>query len=181
MTTRLMITISTLQPRHAKALNHLTQIAMRDHAAAFTTDFSQVEFRPAKLVADHLRELQRSVGFRLGAFDADGELVGTVRLNPRIGPKLVHSADVIFMYVRADQQGRGIGRQLIERTIEMARDIEGLEQLELSVSSGCASAQRLYEQVGFRVTGTLKRQIRIEKTYYDLITMWMPLQSPPGS
>ena len=170
-----MIKIETLTPGHAKALNRLTQAAIREHPTAFTTDYSQVEFRSARMVADHLRELQGSLGFRLGAFDAAGELVGTVRLNPRVGPKIAHSADVIFLYVRADRQGRGIGRQLIDRLVEMACEIDGLRQLELSVSSDSPRAQEFYEKAGFSATGELKRQIRVDDTYYDLITMWMPL------
>ena len=176
-----MVSIAKLEPKHAKALNRLTIDAIREYPAAFTTDYSQVRHRPFGMLVEHLRELERTTGFRLGAFDARGELVGTVRLIPRSGPKLAHSGDVVFLYVRRDRQREGIGRALLERLIEEAARIDGLEQLELSVSSDSAAARRLYEQVGFEVSGVLRRQIRIDDTYHDLIAMWRPLDGAAGA
>lgn len=175
-----MVTIEKLEPKHAKALNRLTIDAIRDYPAAFTTDYSQVRHRPFGLLVDQLRELERLPGFRLGAFDAGGDLIGTVRLIPRTGPKLAHSADVVFLYVRRDRQREGVGRALLERLIEEAGRIDGLEQLELSVSSDSAAARRLYEQFGFEASGVLRRQIRIGDTYHDLIAMWRPLAGDAG-
>ena len=167
--------IEVLGPRDAKALNRLTQRALREHPTAFTTDAAAVARRRDNEVAAHLRELRRGRGFRLGAFDDAGDLVGTVRLNPRSGSRLEHSADLIFLYVCAEAQNRGIGRALVGRAIELAREIQGLRQLELSVSSDSTIARRLYESFGFRATGVLRRQIRIGKDYYDLVPMWRSL------
>lgn len=171
-----MVNIERLKPQHAKALNRLTIDAIRDFPAAFTTDLSQVRHRPVGMLIDHLRELERTAGFRLGAFDPGGELVGTVRLIPRTGPKLAHCADVVFLHVRGDRQREGIGRALLERLIDEARRIDGLEQLELSVSSDSRAALRLYERLGFEATGVHRRQIRIGETYHDLIAMWRKLE-----
>lgn len=171
-----MVNIAKLEIEHARALNRLTIGAIRDYPAAFTTDFSQVRHRPVATLIDHLRELERTPGFRLGAFDAAGELIGTVRLIPRLGPKLAHCADVVFLYVRADRQREGIGRALLERLIDEARRIDGLEQLELSVSSDSHAARRLYERMGFEATGVHRRQIKLGETYHDLIAMWRPLE-----
>ncbi len=170
-----MVTIAKLEPKHAKALNRLTIDAIRDYPAAFTTDYSQVRHRPFGMLVDHLRELERTPGFRLGAFDGGRELIGTVRLIPRTGPKLAHAADVVFLYVRQDRQRQGIGRALLEHLIDEARQIDGIEQLELSVSSDSTAARRLYEQAGFEVTGVQRRQIRVGDTYHDLIVMWRSL------
>jgi len=68
---------------------------------------------------------------------------------------------------------QGAGRLLLESTIERAREIEGLEQLELSVSSDSPSAIHLYGKTGFIRTGVLRRQIKIGDDYHDFITMWL--------
>ncbi|MDJ0777765.1 MAG: GNAT family N-acetyltransferase [Gammaproteobacteria bacterium] len=171
-----MTRIDVLGPRDARALNRLTQRALREHPTAFTTDVAAVARRRDDEVAAHLRELRRGRGFRLGAFDDAGNLVGTVRLNPRSGSRLAHSADLIFLYVCAEAQNRGIGRALIQRAIELAREIDGLRQLELSVSSDSPAARHLYESLGFRATGVLKRQIRVDDDYHDLVPMWRSLE-----
>ncbi len=170
-----MARIEVLQPSDARALNRLTQRALREHPTAFTTDAAAVARRRDDEVAAHLRELQRGRGFRLGAFDEAGTMVGTVRLNPRVGSRLAHSADLVFLYVCSEAQNRGFGRQLVSRAIELAREIDGLRQLELMVSSDSPTAQRLYESLGFVDTGVLKHQIRVGDEYHDLIPMWRSL------
>ena len=172
-----MARIDQLVPRDARALNRLTQRALREHPTAFTTDAAAVARRRDDEVAAHLRELQRGRGFRLGAFDESDNLVGTVRLNPRAGSRLAHSADLVFLYVCSEAQNRGIGRQLVVRAIELARNIAGLRQLELMVSSDSPIAHRLYESLGFRATGVLERQIRVGDEYHDLIPMWLSLDA----
>ena len=64
---------------------------------------------------------------------------------------------------------------LMQALIDEARKIDGLQQLELSVSRDSTAAIRLYQKAGFEPTGVLKRQIRVGDDYHDLITMWMSL------
>ena len=168
-------TVTTLTPQHARALNALTREAIRLSPAAFTTDFAQVRDRPLSAIVNHLIELEQSNGFRLGAFEPGGELVGTVRLNTRSGSKLDHGADVLFLYVQTAWRGRGIARQLMQELIVQARRIDGLRQLELAVSRDSGQAIRLYESLGFEATGVLRDQIRVDDRYHDLITMWKAL------
>lgn len=170
-----MIVIETLTAQHAKALDNLIRTALQDFPTSFDTDFSQVENRPLQSVIDHLNEIGKSKGFRLGAFAENGELIGTVRVQPRRGRKRSHCADVMVMFVRSENQNQGIGRQLLEAAIAQAREIDGLKQLELSVSRDSPAALHLYEKVGFQSTGVLRRQIKVASDYHDYVTMWMPL------
>jgi GNAT superfamily N-acetyltransferase len=57
--------------------------------------------------------------------------------------------EVAKMAVTEDAQGLGIGRQLLEATVETARSA-GATQLFLETNSVLAPAIRLYESVGFR-------------------------------
>ena len=102
-------------------------------------------------------------------------MVGTVRLNPRAGPRINHGADILFLYVHPRNQNQGVGYQLMQTLIDRAKTIDNLQQLELSVSHDSRAALRLYQKLGFEETGRLKRQIRVGEVFYDLITMWRPL------
>jgi GNAT superfamily N-acetyltransferase len=53
------------------------------------------------------------------------------------------------MAVAPAEQGKGIGRMLVERAIAHADDM-GLKRLDLVTNSGLAPALRLYESCGFR-------------------------------
>ena len=106
-----MIKIESLVPKHASLLNELIKTGLREFPSSFTTDLSSIEDRPDQNVADHLRSLQSSDDFRLGAFSDEGKLVGTVRLIRHQSPKQSHSADIVFFYVCHKCQNQGIGRK----------------------------------------------------------------------
>jgi ribosomal protein S18 acetylase RimI-like enzyme len=58
----------------------------------------------------------------------------------------------LSMGVVASHRGRGVGKQLLDEVISVART-RGLSALSLSVEDGNSAARRLYESRGFRVVG----------------------------
>ncbi len=71
------------------------------------------------------------------------------------------------MYVHADASGRGIGRRLIQETIKRAREIEGLEQINLTVVASNSRAKNLYFSEGFKSFAMEERGLKMGETYYD--------------
>jgi putative acetyltransferase len=62
------------------------------------------------------------------------------------------------MYLRPDQRGRGLGKQLLALALEWARGY-GARSVRLDTSEHMIAAQRLYEAHGFRrVPGDAPRQ-----------------------
>ena len=151
------------------------QSALQEYPASFETDFSQIESFSIQKVIDHFGGIESEGGFRLGAFNDFGELVGTVRLQQRRSPKQFHCADVTAMFVSPEIQNQGVGRLLLESAINRARKLENVEQLELSVSDDAHAALHTYKKLGFEITGTLPRQIKIGSNYYDYLTMILVL------
>lgn len=84
-------------------------------------------------------------GHILFAIDADDRALGTVALR--------HEGDGVYeltkMAVEPAQQGRGIGRLLMEGALQAFRRLRGRE-LFLESSSRLGPALALYESVGFR-------------------------------
>lgn len=52
------------------------------------------------------------------------------------------------LYVVPDRRGRGIGRALLERTIELARE-QGADGIDLNTGETDTAARGLYESMGF--------------------------------
>jgi acetyltransferase len=88
----------------------------------------------------------------------DGELVGTVFLQPGRGPVVAHRATVIRLMVRPDLQGRGLGGRLLDAAVDHAAEL-GLGQLILSARGGTPLpawyAARGWTEVG-RFPGALR-------------------------
>jgi putative acetyltransferase len=83
-----------------------------------------------------------------------GKVVGSVALRD-LGDGAV---ELKRMYLRPDQRGRGLGRQLLGVALDWARD-RGMRAVRLDTSERMLAAQRLYEAHGFeRVPGEAPRQ-----------------------
>jgi putative acetyltransferase len=95
-----------------------------------------------------LFEIEASYKKRGGSFelleDADGKLLGTVGLFPIDDTKV----ELRKMYFATDLRGRGLGRKLLERTIENACSL-GFSIVYLETAAVLTQAVRLYRSFGF--------------------------------
>jgi RimJ/RimL family protein N-acetyltransferase len=78
---------------------------------------------------------------------------------------LKHSG-VLGIGVRASHRGRGIGKALLRRTLDDARD-KGFARVELTVRTDNERAKKLYEKAGFATEGLCRRHMRVHGAYYD--------------
>lgn len=87
------------------------------------------------------------------AWDPDGECTGMVAaIRNVVEPS---TADLISMWVAPNARGSGAGRGLVRHVIEWASE-SGYRRVELWVTRGNESAQRLYRGLGFVETGDVK-------------------------
>jgi len=80
-----------------------------------------------------------------------GEIVGTVQVVRAHASNARHRAEIVRLAVRADQRGRGLGRQLLDAAVERARSME-LRLLYLTTHADTGS-DRFYEAVGWTRSG----------------------------
>ncbi len=101
----------------------------------------------------------------------EGEVVGELGLLtfPR-SPRRQHAA-TIFMAVRDDWQGRGIGSALMQAAVDLADRWLNITRLELEVYSDNEPAVRLYQKFGFVIEGTLKAFGFRDGAYVDAYSM----------
>lgn len=96
---------------------------------------------------------------------AGDECVGWCDVIEKPRDVLKHSG-VLGMGVAQAHRGRGIGRALIERTLDDAR-AKGFTRIELTVRVDNERAKALYDKVGFEVEGLCRRHMRVRDAYYD--------------
>lgn len=104
--------------------------------------------------------------FTFGSFE-ESQLVGVVTLVKEQLLKLSHRANIVAMYIKPENRGNGIGKALISKVIEKAYNLEGIEQIYLSVATTNVPAKKLYTSSGFEVFGKEKRALKFDNTYYD--------------
>ena len=74
------------------------------------------------------------------------------------------------MYVARSHRGKGVGKVLLARLVELARE-HGYHQLVLSAFPFNAAGMALYEKLGFRTVGTYKEQGLLDGRWVDTIVM----------
>jgi L-amino acid N-acyltransferase YncA len=105
----------------------------------------------------------------------DLQIVGTYILRPNQSGGGSHVANAAFM-VAPEARGQGIGRAMGEHCLSEARRLGFLAMQFNFVVSTNESAVRLWQQLGFKIVGTLPSAFRHpEKVYIDVYVMYRSL------
>ena len=84
-------------------------------------------------------------------------------------PAYRHVAD-FSVYVERGWRGKGVGRVLLERLVELGREL-GYHKLVLSAFPFNTAGVALYERLGFRTVGIYKEQGLLDGAWVDTIIM----------
>jgi putative acetyltransferase len=117
----------------------------------------------------YLRATRRSPHAAVFVAEDERGIVGRLSVARDSHPASPHVADLGLM-VAAGQRRRGIGRALLERAVEWAREV-GVMKLELHVFPHNEPAIRLYEQFGFEREGLRRAHYRRAGELVDAILM----------
>ncbi|MFN0256972.1 GNAT family N-acetyltransferase [Pedobacter ureilyticus] len=97
---------------------------------------------------DALYELFQIKGAEYWLAEEDGKLLGGCGIYPTDGlPE--GCVELVKFYLSADTRGKGLGRRLMEQSIESARNM-GYKQVYLESFPELATAVGMYEKAGFR-------------------------------
>ena len=141
--------------------------ALREHPDAFGSSYEAESVVPIEAAAERLRlNAESRDSFTLGAYRGDA-LVGMVGFYQESREKTRQRGAIWGMYVPTEEQGKGIGRALLARALELAGALPGLEQVELHVVTRNTRARDLYGSFGFATYGTEPRALFVDGEYLD--------------
>ena len=100
---------------------------------------------------------------------SDGEVVGWCDVLPKPWPIHAH-VGVLGIGLLPPFRGQGIGRRLIEKTLDAARGF-GLSRIELTVREDNANAIGLYKKIGFVAEGVQRNAFKVDGEYANLVMM----------
>jgi ribosomal protein S18 acetylase RimI-like enzyme len=165
--------IRQLTTADAESFRELRLEGLRLNSEAFGSTY---EFEKDQPLTRYTGWLTNSTVF--GAFQ-NSQLVGTASFTQQSGLKDSHKGLLRAMYVRPTARRSGVGRQLVQAVIELAR--QKVEQIQLAVVSDNQPALRLYQTLGFRQYGLEKNALKHNGLYSDEILMSLDLLSLPPS
>ena len=157
-----------MRAREWREIKALRLRALSDEAApmAFLESFAEASARPDEFWQDRARgsSVEAGPGARARQFVAvtrNGDWVGTaVALVEKVGDVDFAGATVtatggqlVGVFLRPEHRGRGVLAQLLQAAADWLRAL-GLDRVRLYVHADNGRAQRSYENLGFRPTGT---------------------------
>ncbi|MEJ8548315.1 GNAT family N-acetyltransferase [Brevibacillus borstelensis] len=160
------LTIKTLSPKDAEQYIALRLDALKLNPEAFLTTYEETIQDKNLLDTWKTRLTPTPSAFTMGAFIGDS-LVAVATLIRESHVKLRHKASLVGVYSTPAQRGKGIAKKLISAMIEKARELDGLEQINLTVASENMAARQLYLSLGFQVFGTEKNALKHNGVYSD--------------
>ena len=161
------ITIRALDENDARNFQDLRLRGLKEHPDAFGSTYERESAYTMEFVAERLRLTAGSPNnFTLGAYRQE-ELLGVVTFRRIDGQREQHRGNILGMYVRSEEQGKGIGRALLSKAIDLAKSLPGLEQIELAVVTRNKQARNLYASLGFASYGIDPRALLVDGEYLD--------------
>jgi len=157
------ITVRTAGERDAEAICTIYNHGIEDRIATLEIEPRTPEERRQWMA-------QRSPRHPVIVAEAQGRVVGWGSLNvynPR--PAYRHVAD-FSVYVERGWRGKGVGRRLLGRLVELAREI-GYHKMMLSAFPFNESGVALYERMGFTTVGTCHEMGQLDGRWVDTVIM----------
>lgn len=115
-----------------------------------------------------------SDAFVVGAVE-EAKLVGMAGFYRDQGLKTRHKGHVWGVYVSPEARGKGAGRAMMQKLLERAETVSGVEQVLISVTATQTAAIELYRSLGFERFGLEPQALKVEERFIDEEYMLMRL------
>ena len=155
--------IIPIQEQHIEGFHHaLDQVARERRYLAFL-EAPSLESSYTYALNNIKRNIPHFVALK------EDKVIGWCNISMIERPIFSH-VGVLGMGVLAEHRGKGVGKALIQATLEASRNI-GLTRIELIVREGNLKAMRLYKAFGFCIEGIKRRAGFMDGQYEDITCM----------
>jgi ribosomal protein S18 acetylase RimI-like enzyme len=83
------------------------------------------------------------------------------------GKKTEHIAYIWGVYVRDSYRGKGIGKKLMQAVLQELQANSKIKKANLNVNTEQIAAAKMYESLGFKIAGTLHKELKEGEEYFD--------------
>lgn len=155
--------IRKLQSSDAEKYFVLRLEALQTNPEAFASSYEEESKNTPEI---YQNRLEGDFSYTFGAFEQE-ELIGVASLVLEQKNKIKHRGNIYGVYVTPEKRGFGVARKIMEVSIKKARQLEGVEQIHLTVTASNEPAKKLYQSLGFKTCGIEKNALKVENTYFD--------------
>jgi RimJ/RimL family protein N-acetyltransferase len=145
--------------------------ALQNDPLAFTVYYDEYAFASLEWWDRYLESYINPLRGLMFLSEVEGKQVGMAGLLFRSGRRNSHVATIVWVYVDPSERGKGVGKKLMDKILDTVQKDTSLKKLTLYVNSKQEAARKIYEKLGFKVTGILEKELFIQGEYIDTIIM----------
>ena len=154
----------------APAIAAIYNVEVENHTSTF-------DLVPRTVAEQRAWLTERSGAFSAVVAEVDGEVVGFAALSPYKERAAYRTTVENSVYVSRGHAGLGIGRQLMEHVIGVARD-SGFHSIMARVETSSTASRALHAACGFELVGVEREVGRKFNRWLDVAVMQLLLAQP---
>ena len=147
-----------------KLLDHIIAVAASTNNLLSEPRDFQKYLDDISLEEKYISNNREGPNYCIAVYDNDS-IVGVCSLDFHSHQKDQHRSRV-GIAIRKEYQNKGIGSLLFDELIRLAKETEGIEQIELDVIKTNEMAKHLYTKKGFRKVGDIPHQLKLKDGRY---------------
>ncbi len=118
----------------------------------------------------YIEKINKENTSRLFVAKIGDEVVSVTSVSGSHKERVLHVVE-IGMSVKKAYWGQGIGSLMMEKVIEFVKSLEVVKVIKLETRVDNIPAINLYEKFGFEKGGVVKKGIKIQNEYHDVVIM----------
>lgn len=164
------VTVRLATVDDAAAIRSIYNVEVENHTSTF-------DLVPRTVAEQRAWLTERSGAFSAVVAEVDGEVVGFAALSPYKERAAYRTTVENSVYVSRGHAGLGIGRQLMEHVIGVARD-SGFHSIMARVETSSTASRALHAACGFELVGVEREVGRKFNRWLDVAVMQLLLSQP---
>lgn len=161
------IKIIQINPERWSEFKVLRLMALKLEPNAFGEDLSEISDKPDEYWQKELKSKYRKYFFA----EIDKILVGMGMVKYNAMKKFSHITHFSGIFVMPEYRGMGVASALYKERIKDTFANSKIKKIKLIVNKLQKPAINLYKKFGFQIVGTLKKEFKIGRKYFDAYLM----------
>lgn len=154
----------------AKALiDYLDKIALESDFLTFGVGELKISLEQEEMFIENANHQANSL---MSLVMHDENIIGCITFTGGTKPRLRHAGEM-GISILEPYWGKGIGEKMIDYLVRWSRQTGIIRKIDLRVRSDNLRGLNLYRKTGFKVEGTIVRDMMIGNKFYDSIIMGM--------
>jgi len=141
--------------------------ALKDEPLAFSVNYEEYAFNSSEWWHSYLNPFLYQINSKLFICKDENKIIGMVGVIYDRKIRRSHLATIVWFYVDKEYRNQGIGRVLMDKAMDDIMSHTRIKKINLLMNETQKTALEIYKKYGFKVAGTLEKEMKIGDDYYN--------------